>query len=167
MKHTVVLALALVCLALGRPARAAEPDPWWGKDKALHFSLSIGLGSGGYAGSALLAPERWQRAAAGAGFSLTLGAGKELFDLAGHGDPSWRDFSWDVAGTALGVGVAYLLDLALSPRAVAERRSEHRSHAGSGPCHALAGSYGPVGTPCQATQSSRTEPPTKADAPGP
>ncbi|MBN1609360.1 MAG: hypothetical protein JW940_22205 [Polyangiaceae bacterium] len=113
VKHTIAAALALGCLALGRPARAADPDPWWGKDKALHFSLSIGLGSGGYAGSALWAPERWQRAVAGAGFSLTLGAGKELFDLAGYGEPSWRDFTWDLAGTAVGVGVAYLLDVAL------------------------------------------------------
>jgi putative lipoprotein len=116
VKHTIPVALALGCLALEGPARAADPDPWWGRDKALHFSLSIGLGSGGYAGSALWVPERWQRAASGAGFSLSLGAGKELFDLAGYGDPSWRDFTWDVAGTALGVGAAYLLDLAFFPR---------------------------------------------------
>jgi len=125
MKHTVALALAFGCLALGRPARAAESDAWLGKDKALHFTVSIGLGSGGYAASALWAPERWQRAAAGAGFSLTLGAGKELFDLAGNGDPSWRDFTWDIAGTAVGVGVAYLLDLAFFPRAMPRANARH------------------------------------------
>ncbi len=111
-----MLALLLACLVFGRPARAAEPDPWWGTDKALHFTVSIGLGAGGYAASAVWLTERWQRAAAGAGFSLALGAGKELYDLGGHGDASWRDFTWDVAGTAVGVGLAYLLDLVLFPR---------------------------------------------------
>jgi putative lipoprotein len=116
VKHTIALLLAFMCLALGRRARAAEPDPWWGQDKALHFTVSIGLGSGGYAGSSLWLDRRWQRAVAGAGFSLTLGAGKELCDLAAHGDASWRDFTWDIAGTAVGVGLAYLLDLAFFPR---------------------------------------------------
>jgi putative lipoprotein len=116
VKHAIALLLALTCLALGSPARAADPDPWWGKDKALHCAVSIGLGSGGYAGSALWLDQRWQRAVAGAGFSLTLGAGKELYDLGGHGDASWRDFTWDIAGTAVGVGLAYLVDLAFFPR---------------------------------------------------
>jgi putative lipoprotein len=105
-----------LALALGATAaRATEPDPWWGVDKGLHFGISIGLGAGGYAASSLLLDERWQRAATGAGFSITLGAGKELYDLSGHGDASWRDFTWDLAGTAVGVGVAWLLDLALAP----------------------------------------------------
>jgi len=97
-------------------ARATEPDPWWGQDKAWHFGISVGLGAGGYAGSSLFLHERWQRAAAGTGFSLTLGAGKELYDLSGHGDASWRDFAWDVAGTVVGVGLACLVDVAFFPR---------------------------------------------------
>ena len=97
-----------------REAKAADPDPWWGQDKALHFGFSAGLAAGGYGVSALVLNERWQRAVAGAGFSLTLGAGKELYDLSGHGDPSWRDFTWDVVGTAVGVGVALLVDVAVS-----------------------------------------------------
>ena len=95
-------------------AHAADPDPWFGPDKALHFGVSVGLSAGGYGVSALVLHERWQRAVAGAGFSLTLGAGKELYDLSGHGDPSWKDFTWDVVGTAVGVGVALLIDVAVS-----------------------------------------------------
>jgi putative lipoprotein len=117
VKRALALTSALTCLAFACPARATDPDPWWGKDKALHFTVSIGLGAGGYAASAVWLGERWQRAVAGAGFSLTLGAGKELYDLTGHGDASWRDFTWDVAGTAVGVGLACLLDLVLFPRA--------------------------------------------------
>ncbi len=115
MNRALALGLCLALLGFSRTAPAAPPDPWWGRDKALHFTVSVGLGAGGYAGSALWLDERWQRALAGAGFSLTLGAGKELYDLMGHGDASWRDFTWDVVGTAVGVGLAWLVDLALFP----------------------------------------------------
>jgi len=43
-----------------------------------------------------------------------LGGGKELWDLTGHGDPSWRDFTWDVLGTAVGVALAASVDALLS-----------------------------------------------------
>lgn len=103
-----------VALVFCRPA-AAE-DSWFGQDKALHFGVSAALAGGGYAASMLLWEPPWQRATAGALFSLTLGTAKELHDLAGHGDASLRDFAWDVAGTAVGVGVALSLDFLLSPR---------------------------------------------------
>ncbi len=111
----VVPALAaLAALLVATPARAADPDPWFAEDKALHFGVSVALAGGGYGVSALVLDKPWQRAVAGASFSLTLGAGKELYDLSGHGDPSWRDFTWDVIGTAVGVGVALLIDKAVS-----------------------------------------------------
>ena len=108
------IAVAAATLLGTAPARAADPDPWFGPDKALHFGFSAGLAAGGYGVSALVLDKPWQRAVAGASFSLTLGAGKELYDLTGHGDPSWRDFTWDVIGTAVGVGVALLIDAAVS-----------------------------------------------------
>ena len=48
-------ALALGLAAAVTPARAsaADPDPWLGPDKALHFGISAGLAGGGYALSAL------------------------------------------------------------------------------------------------------------------
>ena len=45
---------------------------------------------------------------------LTLGAGKELWDMTGRGDPSWRDFTWDVLGTAVGVALAVGVDALVS-----------------------------------------------------
>lgn len=107
-------AIAAAVMLAPKAARAADPDPWFGPDKALHFGVSVGLSAGGYGVSALVLHEPWQRAIAGAGFSLTLGAGKELYDLSGHGDPSWKDFTWDVVGTAVGVGLALLVDAAVS-----------------------------------------------------
>jgi uncharacterized protein YfiM (DUF2279 family) len=44
-------------------------------------------------------------ARAGVGFALAAGAGaaKELWDLEGHGDASWRDLGWDLVGATTGV----------------------------------------------------------------
>jgi len=106
--------LALALAVVSRPAAAAEPDPWFGPDKALHFGVSIGLAAGGYAAASPWLESRPQRALVGGAFSLTLGAGKELWDLAGHGDPSWRDFTWDVLGTAAGVALAVGIDALIS-----------------------------------------------------
>lgn len=110
------LPLLVIFLTLAWPARAAEPDPWWGRDKALHFGVSAGLSAGGYAASSLVLEERWQRATAGATFSLTLGAGKELYDSTGNGHASAKDFAWDVAGTAVGTAIALLVDVLVSPK---------------------------------------------------
>jgi putative lipoprotein len=107
--------IALAAFALAAPAQASEEDPWWGRDKALHFGVSAGLGASGYALSSLAFESRLERAAAGAAFSLTLGAGKELYDLSGGGDASWKDFTWDVAGTSVGVGLALLVDMIAFP----------------------------------------------------
>ncbi|MCA9648010.1 MAG: hypothetical protein H6718_24050 [Polyangiaceae bacterium] len=94
-------------------ARAADADPWWGRDKALHFSVSAGLGAGGYGAGALFFDSYGARALTGAALSLSLGIGKEVYDATGAGDPSWKDLTWDVIGTGVGVGVALLLDLAI------------------------------------------------------
>jgi putative lipoprotein len=102
-------------LGCGR-ASASDADPWFGPDKALHFSLSVALAAGGYAASSAFLDTRGERALAGGTFSLTLGAGKELWDLSGHGDPSWRDFTWDVLGTAVGVALAAGIDALAQPK---------------------------------------------------
>lgn len=119
----VAVAIAAAVAGFANTARAADPDPWFGPDKALHFGISAGLAGGGYALSSLVLERPWQRAVAGAGFSLTLGAGKELYDLSGHGDASWKDFTWDVAGTAVGVGIALLVDAAIMSSSVSNRSS--------------------------------------------
>jgi len=102
------------CVALVVATRAcdarADGDEWLGTDKAVHFELSVALASGAYGLSSLKVDSMPARAAIGAGFSLALGAGKELWDLSGHGDPSWKDFAWDAIGTAVGVGLALAID---------------------------------------------------------
>ena|SRR5688572_19789937 len=110
-------------MLIPRPARADTEDPWWGRDKALHFGVSAGLAAGGYAAASPLVEPRWQRATLGAGFALTLGAGKELYDWSGHGHASWKDFAWDVLGAAVGTAIALGIDLALDSGSESSRNS--------------------------------------------
>lgn len=109
-------ALALLLLPAGA-ARAdeppADPDPWFGVDKALHFAAGAGLGGGGYGLGVLAFDERWAGVAFGAGLGLALAGLKEGLDAAGLGTPSYKDFIWGLLGTSLGVGVAIAFDAAL------------------------------------------------------
>ena len=109
---SLILIVAVGAVGWPKTASAEESDPWWGRDKALHFGISAGLAAGGYAASIPFVDKRWQRAAIGSGFALSVGAGKELYDLSGHGDPSWKDFAWDAMGTAVGVAIALAIDVA-------------------------------------------------------
>ncbi len=113
--------LIVAGLLFAWPVAAEEPDPWWGRDKAVHFSVSAGLAAGGYAASSLVLEPRWQRAASGAGFSVTLGAGKEIYDATGTGHPSAKDFAWDLAGAAVGTALALLVDVLVSARSAPVR----------------------------------------------
>ncbi|MBK7579160.1 MAG: hypothetical protein IPI67_03050 [Myxococcales bacterium] len=117
MLHSRALAAFAVAFLCGSAARAADPDPWWGPDKALHFSVSAGLAAGGYATSSIFLDRRWQRAATGATFALTLGVGKEVYDATGHGTASGKDLAWDVVGTAVGTALALLVDVLVAPKA--------------------------------------------------
>ena len=110
MKSLVPCLLGLCALGFAREAGADPADRWWGEDKALHFGLSAGLAAGGYGAASLFLDERWQRAAVGAGFALSLGAAKEVHDASSGGDASAKDLTWDVAGTAVGIGLALLVD---------------------------------------------------------
>ncbi|MCW5837526.1 MAG: hypothetical protein KIS78_34355 [Labilithrix sp.] len=112
-----VLALAVFASSA---ADAADRDPWLAKDKALHFGVSAGIAGGTYAASAALFEARGHALVAAAGVTLAIGAGKEALDLAGFGAPSWRDFAADVAGTLVGLAVAWSVDLLV--RGVGEHR---------------------------------------------
>lgn len=109
--------LAAALLTGSAPAVAAppvaDPDPWFSKDKALHFGVSAGIAGAGYGLTAIATDDIRIRIAFGAGAGIVAGAAKELWDLSGHGDPSWKDFAWDVLGTAVGIGIAVSIDLAV------------------------------------------------------
>jgi putative lipoprotein len=109
-----VAMLAFLCLtAHSALARAAEADPWFGQDKALHFAVSAGIAGAGYGATTALARDRWKAFAVGGGAALAAGVLKESYDATGHGDPSWKDLGWDVIGAAVGLAVAWGIDAAV------------------------------------------------------
>lgn len=115
---------ALLCLGASPSAAQAE-EPRVARDKWLHFGVSASLAAGSYAVAWSAFDCRWQRVALSSGLTLALGGGKELLDLAGLGDPSWRDFAWDALGTATGVFVAWLLDVLLTNDRCPPRKEAH------------------------------------------
>jgi len=121
-----VAGVVLGALVLRPPAaaRAQGGDDWLGRDKALHFSFSAAIAGAGYAGASLVTPDRRWRLGTGAGLAIAAGAGKEIADAYGLGDPSWKDFTWDLIGAATGLGVAWLIDHFLSAPVPAARHSQ-------------------------------------------
>jgi len=101
--------------AVPRIARAesANADPWFGRDKLLHFAASGSLAVVGYANASMLTESRPVRVGAGAALAVGAGVAKELWDLDGHGDPSWRDLSWDLLGAATGLLISVGVDWAV------------------------------------------------------
>jgi putative lipoprotein len=108
---TLLASLATLTTA-PRHARAADPDPWFGRDKALHFGVSTVLAAGAYGVMTTQFRARYPPLLIAGGFTLAIGAGKEGLDALGFGDPSWKDFTWDVIGTLVGLSAAWGLDLA-------------------------------------------------------
>ncbi len=105
--------LVLGMLLASKTARASGDDPFFSDDKALHFSVSFGIASVGYAAFVPISESRASRLIFAASIGIAAGAGKELIDLTGSGDPSWKDFAWDAGGVAAGTLVAWAIDLAL------------------------------------------------------
>ena len=105
---------ASIALLTASPAARADDDPWISRDKAFHFDVSAGIAAAAYGASAAwLVDARWKSLAIGGGVAIGAGAAKELLDLAGLGDPSWKDFTWDCVGTVAGLALAWGIDLAL------------------------------------------------------
>lgn len=117
--HDAAIACVLaLTLSTASSARADEvvspdPDPWFGPDKALHFSVAFGIAAAGYGIGVATFDERWAAVALGSGVAIGLGAAKEGLDAAGLGHPSAKDFVWDLLGATLGIGVGITFDAAL------------------------------------------------------
>ena len=93
----VVVAPGAVVLVLVSGVASADPDSWVSTDKAIHFGFSGALAIGGYGAATAFSESPTVRLEYGAAVALIAGVGKELWDASGHGDPSWRDFTWDVS----------------------------------------------------------------------
>jgi putative lipoprotein len=120
MPRALPLMIALGAVLLIAPsARAADPDPWIAKDKALHFGVSASIAISGYGIGAYAFDARAHALLLGGGLAAGAGIVKESLDLAGYGTPSWKDVAWDGIGIATGLALAWGLDLLIrgvSPR---------------------------------------------------
>jgi putative lipoprotein len=109
------LVAASSAMAIGSVAPFAladdASDPWIARDKALHFDVSAGIAMATYAVSTYALDARWESLAVAGAFTLAVGAGKELLDMTGIGDPSWKDFTWDAVGTVAGLALAWSVDM--------------------------------------------------------
>ncbi|HMF39873.1 MAG TPA: hypothetical protein VKQ32_04210 [Polyangia bacterium] len=114
MRGALVVACVALLIVPGAHAQQQDTDPWFGRDKALHFAASASIAVVVYAGASFQTDSRPKRAIAAASVALSAGIAKELWDLSGHGDASWRDLTWDVIGATTGTLVAYVIDWAVS-----------------------------------------------------
>jgi putative lipoprotein len=109
-----LLAAAMTCSATrARAQQQPDPDPWFGRDKAAHFTVSAVIASTTYAISTTAFRARYPPLLIGGGLTLAIGGAKEGIDALGFGDPSWKDFTWDVIGAVVGLGLAWGIDLAV------------------------------------------------------
>lgn len=81
------------------------------RDDRLHLGLSSLIAFGAYGVVALFDERESLRVGVGAAVALAAGIAKELWDLSGRGDPSWRDLGFDLIGTGVGLLAGWLLGL--------------------------------------------------------
>jgi uncharacterized protein YfiM (DUF2279 family) len=122
------LAVALLLSGLPPASSRARADDLFGKDKALHLSVSFALGSAAQAGLWLLGNDpRPVRLGLGFGLALLPGLAKEIWDAGRPGNHfSGLDLLWDAVGAALGNAAVLGLDLLLARRRAAATRSAPR-----------------------------------------
>jgi putative lipoprotein len=112
-RRRLAAALVPIFAASVAPNARADDDPFWGRDKALHFAVAGAIAGVGYGVTTAVASDRWKAFAVGGAAAVGAGAIKEGLDATGLGDPSWKDFAWDVIGAAAGLGVAWAIDVAV------------------------------------------------------
>ena len=101
-----------VLAALLLPA-AAQADPWWGRDKALHLGVSLTLGAATYGTLWGLGDDGpWTRLALSGSIAMLPGLAKEIYD---DGQPSnsfsGKDMLYNGVGALLGCGLMLSLEL--------------------------------------------------------
>jgi putative lipoprotein len=101
---TLFIALLITASSLASETAKRNTDHWFAGDKYKHFIISAFYS----AGAAKIAHrhfeiDRKQSIALGFGFTISLGAAKEIIDFRSHkGNPSLKDFIWDIAGALVG-----------------------------------------------------------------
>ena len=108
-------------LGLYTPAARAVESDGLGPDKALHFSVSVGLTLGASLAFDVIGLDEPEGLPLSIGFALSLGVGKELFDALRGTGFSAADLTWDVLGVATGVFVRCVLRALFAPARASPR----------------------------------------------
>ncbi|MFH1759553.1 MAG: hypothetical protein ABIA63_00495 [bacterium] len=86
----------------------ASDDPWFGIDKAQHFAVSVVAAAGSkYMLHTHSRLNHTNAAAVGAGFTITLGISKEVYDKKKGSYFSCKDLIYDILGTAAGIWLVW------------------------------------------------------------
>lgn len=103
--------LTLAFLLFGSGAPRSGDDPWFGRDKVLHFVGSAVVQGAAY--TLFHRDARYTVAAQRASLvTVAVGVGKELYDLRhpSRHRASWRDLAWDGVGGTAATVIAKQLD---------------------------------------------------------
>jgi len=84
------------------PARPSGRDPWFGRDKFLHFAASAIIQGGAHAVLRANGHDYGSASRGAALVTLSAGVGKELWDRHRGRDASFRDLAWDGIGGVTG-----------------------------------------------------------------
>jgi len=111
MKVYLLVTLIALTVLTGCATASPQNDSWFGRDKAEHF-LAAGLISGA---ATVIADKRGmdkdESFYFAFGITLSLGAGKEAYDLKVRKTGwSWKDLAWDTLGALAGYGVVQAID---------------------------------------------------------
>ena len=99
---------ALVFTIWTQAGPAMQPsarDPWFGRDKFLHFAASAAIQTATHSVLRANGADYARASRAAAMVTLTAGVSKEIWDHRRGGDASWRDLTWDAIGGATGAVV--------------------------------------------------------------
>ena len=90
----------LIAFTIGGGQPTAYPDRWFAPDKVQHFFMSAFIQSVGYSAFRQAGMTHRSSLVGASAITFSVGAGKELWDATGRGDPSLKDLTADVAGAA-------------------------------------------------------------------
>lgn len=127
-RHARVIGFAFVIAFGGSPALAPDAgrrvtapaevplpplraDPWFARDKLMHFTASAVIQGTAHAAFRSRGADYGAASRGAAAVTLTVGIGKEVWDHyhPGH-DASVRDLAWDVVGGTVGAVVVRQID---------------------------------------------------------
>jgi putative lipoprotein len=109
MRSVPAFVFVILCASAAEPPAASAQ--LLRRDDRLHLGLSSLIAFGTYGVVALVDERESLRVGIGAAVALGAGIAKELWDLSGRGDPSWRDLGFDLVGTGIGLLAGWLLGL--------------------------------------------------------